>query len=127
MKSSNGKYTKAIKNNGLLEYSQNKDATMGAVSNHEGSWGKRAERMLHTVARKVAPVVSKNIEKEDLMFLKSNKKYLAQKFDKTDIENEPQVGCHAQLGHPLVESSFILKLLRLKALVRPISLVSLVM
>ena len=54
------------------------------------------ERMLHTIARKVAHyVVSKNVDKGKAFNVseKQLKKYLGpKKFDKTDIENEPQVG-----------------------------------
>ena len=90
---------KAIKNNGLLEYSLKvKDATMGAVIREytKEAGVRELERMLHTVARKVAHyVVSKNIEKGKTFNVseKQLKKYLGpKKFDKTDIENEPQVG-----------------------------------
>jgi len=90
---------KAIKNNGLLEYLLKvKDGTMNAViQGYTKEAGVRElERMLHTIARKVAHfVVSKSIEKGKTFNVseKQLKKYLGpKKFDRTDIEIEPQVG-----------------------------------
>tara|TARA_Y100001958_G_C21126895_1_gene469373 strand:- start:132 stop:1082 length:951 start_codon:yes stop_codon:yes gene_type:complete len=90
---------KAIKNNGLLDYVLRvKDTTMGAVIREytKEAGVRELERMLHTIARKVAHhVVSKSVEKGKTFNVseKQLKKYLGpKKFDKTDIENEPQVG-----------------------------------
>ena len=90
---------KAIKNNGLLDYSLKvKDGTMSAVIREytKEAGVRELERMLHTIARKVAHyVVSKSVDKGKTFNIseKQLKKYLGpKKFDKTDIENEPQIG-----------------------------------
>jgi ATP-dependent Lon protease len=90
---------KAIKNNGLQDYVMKmKDHTMMDII---GGYTKEAgvrelERMLHTVARKIAHhVVCKKIEAGKIFNIAQRhlKKYLgAKKFERTDIENEPQVG-----------------------------------
>merc|ERR1711970_920964 len=82
---------KAIKNSGLLDYTLKvKDITMSAVIREytKEAGVRELERMLHTIARKVAHhVVSKGVEKGKTFNVseKQLKKYLGpKKFDKTD-------------------------------------------
>jgi len=90
---------KAIKHNGLDEYDLNVgDVTlMHVIRGYSKEAGVRElERLLSTIARKVATeVVTKEIPKGQKFVInpKQLKKYLGPtKYDRTDIEREPQVG-----------------------------------
>ena len=90
---------KAVKNNGLHDYEMNiSDVTlMHIIRDYSKESGVRElERLLNTIARKIATeIVTENIPKGEKFIVapKHLKKYLGpQKFDRTDVEREPQVG-----------------------------------
>jgi len=90
---------KAVKNNGLHDYDMNiSDVTlMHVIRDYTKESGVRElERLLNTIARKIATeVVTENIAKGEKFIVapKHLKKYLGpQKYDRTDVERDPQVG-----------------------------------
>ncbi|MBI2520718.1 MAG: endopeptidase La [Bdellovibrio sp.] len=90
---------KAVKNNGLHDYELNiSDVTlMHVIRDYTKESGVRElERLLNTIARKIATeIVTENIAKGEKFIVapKHLKKYLGpQKFDRTDVERDPQVG-----------------------------------
>ncbi|RLA62273.1 MAG: endopeptidase La [Epsilonproteobacteria bacterium] len=90
---------KAIKNNGLLDYELHiPEKTMNTVvrSYTKEAGVRELERLLHTIARKIATkVVEKDIPAGKDFHIKSEqlKKYLGpSKFDQTAIEHGPQIG-----------------------------------
>jgi len=90
---------KAIKTNGLGDYELNlSDVTlMHVIRDYTKEAGVRElERLVSAIARKVATeCVTENITKGEKFVIapKQLKKYLGpQKFDRTDVESEPQVG-----------------------------------
>ena len=91
--------SKAVRNNGLDNYSLNikDDSLQSIISNYTKESGVRElERVINTVARKIATDVVTKEHKEGKKFTVNTtqlEKLLGpKKFDKTDIEVEPQVG-----------------------------------
>ena len=91
--------SKAVKNNGLDNYTLNiKDESLEGVISHytKESGVRELERMINTVARKIATDVVTKEYKEGKKFtvnVAQLEKLLGpKKFDRTDIEVEPQIG-----------------------------------
>ena len=91
--------SKAVRNNGLDNYSLTikDDSLQGIISNYTKESGVRElERVINTIARKIATdVVAKDYKKGKRFVVNSLQleKFLGpKKYDKTDIEVEPQVG-----------------------------------
>ena len=90
---------KAVKNNGLDNYTLNiKDESLDSIVCHytKESGVRELERMINTVARKIATDVVTKEHKEGKKFTinatQLEKLLGPKKFDRTDIEVEPQIG-----------------------------------